>query len=134
MNTHNSLKKIGLNQQYIIQVSTMDNCTGTSDCRANSPVAASSQSKEGAAKVPAVLIFEGVPRLNLTRRQLELVFGSPRLVQRIKHHRWIVPLNPNSSDQLFPVSRVLNIQVRLESGEMPPPLPSEKSLLQEDSL
>ncbi len=133
MNTHKSLKSDGLDPAFVIEVKAKEGRAGAGDYRSLVPPSAQTRVNAEDAAFPSALVFEGVPRLNLTRRQLELVFGSPRLVQRMKYHRWIVPLNPTSSDQLFPVSRVLDIQFRMESGEMPPPLPSEKNVLEEDS-
>lgn len=73
------------------------------------------------------LVIDGVPRFNLKRVQLEEVFSSPRLVQRLKACRWIEPLDATSTDPLYPVARVLQAQLRMESGEMPPLLPSERN-------
>ena len=79
----------------------------------------------GVDPIPTLLVIDGFPRLNLKRKELEQVFASPRIVQRLKHYGWVEPLDPSSSDHLFPVSRILQAQLRMESGEMPPLLPCE---------
>jgi len=63
-------------------------------------------------------------KLNLSSREVKHALGSPRLFQRIVRAGWLKPLF-QSRDSLFPVSRVLEVQRRLESGEFPPLLPCE---------
>lgn len=72
-------------------------------------------------------------KLNLTTKEAEKAFGSKRLFQRLRHAGWIKALFP-SRDALYPVSRVLVVQRRLESGELPPRLPSEVKQRAESAL
>lgn len=65
-----------------------------------------------------------LPKLNLSSREVQQMLGSPRLFRRLVFHRWLLPLYP-SRDLLFPLSRVLLVQRRLEAGECPPLLPCE---------
>lgn len=66
----------------------------------------------------------GALKFNLSSREVKHALGSPRLFQRIVRAGWLKPLFP-SRDSLYPVSRVLAVQQRLESGEFPPLLPCE---------
>lgn len=62
--------------------------------------------------------------LNLTTREAIAMLGSKRILQRLRHHRWLVPLQ-DSRDLLYPVCRVVEVQRRMQAGEMPPLLPCE---------
>ena len=64
-------------------------------------------------------------KLNLSSREAASWLGSPRLFQRLVYHRWLHALDPYSKDKLYPTSRVMAVQARMEAGEMPPLLPSE---------
>lgn len=66
----------------------------------------------------------GVLKLNLKTKEAVKAFGSPRLFQRLRFHGWVKPLAP-SRDALYPVSRIMAAQERMEKGELPPELPSE---------
>ena len=61
--------------------------------------------------------------LNLTTREAIALIGSKRILQRLRHYGWLVPLQ-DSRDLLFPVCRVVEVQRRM-AGDMPPPLPCE---------
>ena len=63
-------------------------------------------------------------KLNLKTREVIKLLGSERILQRLRHHKWLKPLYP-SKDCIYPASRVLQVQKRMENGEMPPLLPSE---------
>lgn len=63
-------------------------------------------------------------KFNLSSSEAISLLGSVRLFQRLRYHGWLVPLAP-SRDALFPVSRLLAVQRRMEAGEMPPLLPCE---------
>ena len=65
-----------------------------------------------------------VRKLNLSTIETVEAIGSSRLFQRLRFHQWLRPLAP-SRDALYPVSRVLAVQARMEQGELPPLLPSE---------
>ena len=62
--------------------------------------------------------------LNVRGKDLNEIFGSPKLVKRLKYSKWLVPLY-ESNDPIYPWSRILAVQTRLENGEMPPQLPSD---------
>jgi hypothetical protein len=47
------------------------------------------------------------------------------MFQRVVRAGWLKPLGA-SRDNVYPVSRVIEVQRRLESGELPPLLPSEE--------
>ena len=64
------------------------------------------------------------PKFNLTTKEATSAFGSPRLFQRLRHHGWIKAL-PSLRDALYPMSQLVEVQQRLQRGEMPPLLPSE---------
>lgn len=66
----------------------------------------------------------GVPKLNLSTRETVQAFGSSRTFQRLRFHKWIEPLTP-SRDALYPWTRIMAAQKRMEDGEQPPELPSE---------
>jgi hypothetical protein len=70
------------------------------------------------------LAVGGVLKLNLKTREVAQALGSERLFQRLRHAGWLTPLY-RSRDALYPVSQLLRIQARMESGELPPLLPSE---------
>jgi hypothetical protein len=55
--------------------------------------------------------------------------GSVTIFKRLRHHGWIRPLEPSAPGRtsLYPVSGLLAAQLRMEQGELPPPLPSEIS-------
>lgn len=61
---------------------------------------------------------------NLRTKEVERKLGSPRLFQRCRFHKWLVPL-VSSRDALYPAVQVLAVQQRLQRGESPPLLPSE---------
>lgn len=63
-------------------------------------------------------------KLNYSTKQVIEALGSKRLFQRLRHAGWLVPLYP-SRDCLYPVRRLLEVQDRMERGELPPLLPSE---------
>ena len=63
-------------------------------------------------------------RLNLSTKETMRAFGSPRLFQRLRCAKWIVPLF-ESRDNIYPASQILRAQQRLEDGYQPPLLPSE---------
>ena len=65
------------------------------------------------------------PKLNYTTKETIILFGSVRLFQRLRFHRWLVPLIPGTHDALYPLKGILAAQQRLERGEFPPLLPSE---------
>lgn len=62
--------------------------------------------------------------LNVRGKDLNEIFGSPKLVKRLKHFKWLESLY-ESNDPIYPWSRILAVQKRLENGEMPPQLPSD---------
>jgi hypothetical protein len=66
-------------------------------------------------------------KLNLTTKEVGKVLGSIKIFQRCRHHNWLSPLT-KSRDALYPASRILDLQARLQKGEMPPKLPSEIKL------
>ncbi len=68
--------------------------------------------------------FSPGTKLNLSTKEVEAALGSKRLFQRLKHAGWIKALF-QSRDALYPVSRILAVQRRLEAGDVPPLLPSE---------
>ncbi len=63
--------------------------------------------------------------VNLTTREASVLLGSPRILQRLRHHGWLVPLQA-SRDALYPVCRVFAVQRRMQAGEMPGLLPCEQ--------
>ncbi len=67
----------------------------------------------------------GMQKLNLTTKETAWMIGSPRIFQRLRYHGWLKPLCA-SRDVLYPKSRILAAQEKMEKGEMPPLLPSEK--------
>lgn len=70
----------------------------------------------------AYALIEG--KMNLKTKEVIKLLGSERLLQRLRHHKWLVPLY-QSSDCIYPVGRVLHVQDRMERGELPPLLPCE---------
>jgi hypothetical protein len=63
-------------------------------------------------------------RLNLSTKEVIHALGSPRMFQRMRAAKWIVPLD-QSRDQIYPAAQILHAQQRLQDGERPPRLPSE---------
>ena len=63
-------------------------------------------------------------KLNLRTKEVIEVLGSPRLFQRLRHHQWLVPLYP-SQDKIYPAQRVVEVQLKMMNGDLPPLLPSE---------
>ena len=53
-----------------------------------------------------------------------VTLGSPRLMKRLLYYRWITPLF-SSRDPLYPFSRIVVAQKRMEAGEFPPLMPYE---------
>ncbi len=80
--------------------------------------------ESGTAQIVGVVSSAGEVLLNLTAKEVRRALGSPRIFQRALHAGWLKPLCV-SRDNLFPISRVLELQRRLEAGEFPPLLPSE---------
>lgn len=62
--------------------------------------------------------------LNVTTKVAARMLGSMRLLKRLRHAGWLLPLY-SSRDALYPVSRIMAAQARMEAGELPPLLPSE---------
>ncbi len=63
-------------------------------------------------------------KLNFTTKEVISALGSPRLFQRLRYHGWLTPLN-NAQDKIYPIKRVLDVQIRMMNGDLPPLLPSE---------
>jgi hypothetical protein len=78
----------------------------------------------GSCRIVGVVSSGGEILLNLTAKKVRRALGSPRIFQRALHAGWLKPLCV-SRDNLFPISRVLELQRRLEAGEFPPLLRSE---------
>lgn len=70
---------------------------------------------------------QSVTKLNLTTAETIVALGSSNLFKRLRHHRWLIPLQPSRPGRpsLYPLSRVLAAQARMESGDFPPALPCE---------
>jgi len=66
-------------------------------------------------------------KLNLSGHECVVVLGSTALFRRLRHHGWLRPLQESRPGRscLYPVSRIEAVQLRLEGGEFPPPLPCE---------
>jgi len=66
-------------------------------------------------------------KLNLSSHECVVVLGSTALFRRLRHHGWLRPLQESRPGRscLYPVSRIEAVQLRLEGGEFPPPLPCE---------
>jgi len=67
----------------------------------------------------------------ITRTQLEWLFSSPKLVQRMRYAGWIVVTRPGKPgrETLFDYSSAMGAYERLRNGEQPPLLPSERGRL-----
>ena len=66
-------------------------------------------------------------KLNLSSRETVEVLGSAKIFKRLRYYDWLKPLEESRPGRpcLYPYSRIEAVQKRLESGEIPPPLPSE---------
>jgi hypothetical protein len=64
-------------------------------------------------------------KFNLKTSEAIQLIGSASLFKRLRFHGWIRPLF-KSRDALYPISRLVAVQQRMESGEVPPLLPSEE--------
>ncbi len=82
-------------------------------------------SAAGLAQIVGVVSSSGEVLLNLSSEKVRRALGSPRMFQRVVRAGWLKPLG-TSRDNVYPVSRVIEVQRRLESGELPPLLPSEE--------
>jgi hypothetical protein len=74
---------------------------------------------------PVFLAPAAIQKLNLSSRETERALGSSRLFKRLRFHGWLQPLF-KSRDQLYPWTRIIAVQRRLEAGEMPGLLPCEQ--------
>jgi hypothetical protein len=82
-----------------------------------------------------VSLIHGKPsaqeKFNLSTRETVRLLGSVRLFQRLRHSMWLTPLIPSSRDALYPYSRILAAQQKMERGEYPPLLPCEQKAQQQ---
>jgi hypothetical protein len=68
-----------------------------------------------------------IPPFNFTSKQSVRLLGSIKLFRRLRHAGWLRPLEPSAPGRpsLFPYSRLLEVQSRMERGEFPPLLDCE---------
>jgi hypothetical protein len=66
-------------------------------------------------------------KLNWSTKEVIEALGSANLFKQLRFHKWLLPLKESRPGRrsLYPVTRVLAVQARMEAGEFPPPLPSE---------
>jgi hypothetical protein len=66
-------------------------------------------------------------KLNWSTKEVVEALGSANLFKQLRFHKWLLPLKESRPGRpsLYPVTRVLAVQARMEAGEFPPPLPSE---------
>ena len=67
---------------------------------------------------------------NVSTAEAIRLFGSVKLFRRMRHAGWIRPLEPSAPGRpsLYPFSRLVAAQERLERGDFPPLLPSDARL------
>jgi hypothetical protein len=66
-------------------------------------------------------------KLNWSTDEVVEALGSSHLFKQLRFHKWLAPLKESRPGRpcLYPVTRVLAVQARMEAGELPPPLPCE---------
>jgi len=68
---------------------------------------------------------DGGLKLNLKTAEVIVAIGSPSLFKRLRYYGWLKPLF-ESKDALYPITRIMAVQERMEGGDVPPLLPSQQ--------
>jgi len=71
----------------------------------------------------------GLPPLVTRQELIEKIFRSPKLVQRMQHAKWLLPLpDLGTRESYFAREDAYRVLERILQGERPPRLPSEPEL------
>ena len=71
----------------------------------------------------------GLPPLVTRQELIEKIFRAPKLVQRMQHAKWLVPLpDLGTRESYFSREDAYRVLERILQGERPPRLPSEPEL------